>query len=124
MPPHFSPAVSVSMTGAPSCPPFYELLFLSHMGSWGRIWWHTGGGPAVPTTPRQTAHAAFICVNGGNSLLVPSFCPSSVGPHLTPKEEVTPIELVSSATDSDQRQSVTLAHLPVLPLPHLQLLLL
>lgn len=73
---------------------------------------------------RQIAHAAFVRVNGGNSLLLPSFCPSSVGPHLTPKEEVTSVKLVSSATDSDQSRTVTLAHLPLLPLPYIQLLLL
>lgn len=65
---------------------------------------------------RQIACTIFFLVNGGNCLLFPSFCSSSVGSHLTPKEEVTSIEIVSSATASDKKP-VTLAHLCLAPCP-------
>lgn len=52
---------------------------------------------------RQTACTAFFLVDGGNRLLVTSFCSTSVGSYLTLKEEVISIEIVASATASDRK---------------------
>lgn len=93
------------MTGALSCPPLYEPCFRSQLGQWSQIQWHKTGGSAV-----TAAHTAFIHGNGSNRLFVSSFCPSSVVPHLTPKEEVTAVALNTSAMHSAES-------LPLLPLP-------
>lgn len=86
------------------------LLFMNPVSVLSWVSGARSSGTKLEALAVTAAHTAFIHGNGSNRLLVSSFCPSSVVPHLTPKEEVTAVALNTSAIHSAES-------LPLLPLP-------